>query len=71
MATRTPPQRKIRSPYSGSLFNCPRGCGCPDCISRPPRPLIKAIVALLALTVLLGGTALAVRAVWALIKGQW
>ena len=71
MAARTSPQRKIRSPYSGSLFNCPRGCGCPDCGTRPARPLVKVIVSLLALTVLVGGTALAARAVWALIKGQW
>jgi hypothetical protein len=56
MAPRNAPRRKIRSPYSGSLFSCPPGCGCPDCRirdSRSPAEIAVKIVAIVVGTIAL------------------
>lgn len=62
---------KARGPYNDMPFSCPPGCGCPDCRTRSPRPVVAAAVSAIGVTVLVVGLYLAVRTVWALIKGQW
>ena len=71
MAARVPPQSKIRSPYSGRLFDCPPGCGCADCSMPPARPVTKVIVSVIAMTIVIVVVSLAGRALWALVRGQW
>jgi hypothetical protein len=56
MAARNARQRKILSPYSGSLFSCPPRCGCPDCrlrASRSPAEIAMKVVVIAVGTIAL------------------
>jgi hypothetical protein len=63
MATRTSPRRKIRSPYSGNLFNCPRGCDCPDCRIRLSRSAAQTVAWIMATAGLAVAIYLAISAI--------
>lgn len=64
MASRSPMRRKVRSPYSGSLFVCPGDCGCPDCrmrMSRSTAQTVAWVVATVGLAVAIYLTISAIR----------